>query len=134
MRGVNRLRLAIDRAGAPILLGAVLLALAAVWAAAQGSATGTLAGLGFFVLGGIRVGAGVQSLATANRLSGVPIGRAWRFLSTAWFLAGLGALVAWGEWALRGQVPQVPSVSDLLLLAGASCGLWAVASYGVGPK
>jgi signal transduction histidine kinase len=134
MRGVNRLRLAIDRAGAAILLGPVLLALAAVWAASRSSATGKEAGLGFLVLAGIRVGAGLQSLATANRLSGVPIGRAWRFLSTAWFLAGLGALVRWGEWALRAEVPRVPSASDLMLLAASSCALWAVASYGAGPK
>ena len=134
MRGMNRLRLPADRKGAAVLLGAVLLALGALWAASQPSTTGGgLAGLGLLALAGIRAGAGAQAFATANRLTGAATGKAWRFLTTAWVLAALSALLLWGGWALRGQVLEVPSLADLLLLAGSSCALWAVASYGAGP-
>src|SRR3989304_6365863 len=135
MRGMNRFRLPADRNGAAVLLGAVLLALGALWAASQPSTTGeALAGLGLLALAGIRAGAGAQAFATANRLTGAATGKAWRFLTTSWVLAALSALLLWGGWALVGQAPQVPSLADLLLLAGSSCALWAVASYGAGPK
>ena len=115
-------------------MGAGLLALAALLAAAQPSPTGGMAGLGILALVLLRTGAGLQSLATANRLVGDATRRAWRFLATAWILAALSAAFLWGGWALRGEILQVPSVADLLLLAGVSCALWAVASYGAGPK
>jgi len=135
MRGMNRLRLPADRKGAAVLLGAVLLALGALWAASQPSTTGeALAGMGLLALAGIRAGAGAQAFATANRLTSAATGKAWRFLTTSWVLAALSALLLWGSWALRGQVLEVPSLADLLLLAGSSCALWAVASYGAGPK
>ncbi|HLE22905.1 MAG TPA: PAS domain-containing sensor histidine kinase, partial [Anaerolineales bacterium] len=129
-----RPRLPADPKRAATLVGAGLLALAALLAAAQPSPTGGMAGLGILALVLLRTGAGLQSLATANRLVGDATRRAWRFLATAWILAALSAAFLWGGWALRGEILQVPSVADLLLLAGVSCALWAVASYGAGPK
>ena len=134
MRGMIRPRLPADPKRAATLVGAGLLALAALLAAAQPSPTGGMAGLGILALVLLRTGAGLQSLATANRLVGDATRRAWRFLATAWILAALSAAFLWGGWALRGEILQVPSVADLLLLAGVSCALWAVASYGAGPK
>src|SRR4030067_3346756 len=119
MRGMSRLRLPANRKGAAVLLGAVLLALGALWAASQPSTTGNgLTGLGLLALAGIRAGAGAQAFATANRLTGASTGKAWRFLTTSWVLAALRDLLLWGGWALRGGVPQVPSLAGLLLLAG----------------
>src|SRR3990170_7124101 len=134
MRGMIRPRLPADPKRAATLVGAGLLALAALLAAAQPSPMGGMAGLGILALVLLRTGAGLQSLATANRLVGDATRRAWRFLATAWILAALSAAFLWGGWALRGEILQVPSVADLLLLAGVSCALWAVASYGAGPK
>jgi PAS domain S-box-containing protein len=116
------------------LLGGALLILGAGWAAASAPPAGAVSSLGILALVGLRAGAGLQSLAAANRLASGDTGRAWRFLATAWILAALSAAFQWASWALRGMALEVPSVVDLLMLAGTSCALWAVAIYGVGPK
>jgi signal transduction histidine kinase len=128
MRDVRRLEFVSRRRGTVIVVGALVLVLATLWAATRPGA-GSLAGFGLLALVIIRVGAGAQALAAANRLPGRPRGRAWRFLATAWALAALGATVTLATWVVRGAIPAVPSLSDLLLLAAASCALWALAVY-----
>jgi signal transduction histidine kinase len=115
-------------------IAAALLILAAAWAAIVASPAGTISGLGVLALVALRVGAGVLSLGAANRLAGSSNGRAWRYLATAWILAAASAVLLWAGWAIRGEMLQVPSLADLLLLAGSCCAVWAVAGYGAAPK
>jgi signal transduction histidine kinase len=120
--------------GTVALAGAALLILGAGWAAASAPPAGAISSLGILALVGLRAGAGLQSLAAANRLGSEQTGRAWRFLATAWILAALSAALQWAAWTLLGKALEVPSVVDLLMLAGLSCALWAAAVYGAGPK
>ncbi|HMK07651.1 MAG TPA: PAS domain-containing sensor histidine kinase [Anaerolineales bacterium] len=109
-----------------------VLALAGLWVVfARGTADP--AGVGLLALITVRSAAALQSRRTADRLGAAASARAWRFLAAACGLAAIGALLAWGAWALRGRTPSVPSLPDLLLLAAAASALWAVAGYGAGP-
>jgi signal transduction histidine kinase len=130
---MSRLGIAADRTGAAIVGGAVLLAVAALWAATHPGSEASDA-LGPLALVVVRAGAGAQAVAAARRLPVGSSARAWRFMATALILAALSAAVTWSWWALEGEFPPVPSVAELLLLAGSSCALWALAIYRSGPK
>lgn len=59
--------------------------------------------------------------------------RVWRILATGWLLWAIASAVQWGTWLLRGLLPGIPSLVDLLHLAGSISFLWAMASYPVYP-
>ena len=127
IRGVTTLLDLFDRRGAGFLGGGVVLTLIVLLVALNQRASVT--SLVLLTLVGLRTCAAFQSLATSRRLAEHPAGRAWRFLGACWLLAALSGSLALAVWVFSGGRPQVPSVSDLFLLAAYGSALWALAVY-----
>jgi len=77
--------------------------------------------------------AALTALRAARAMDGSPASRVWRVLATAWLLWSLGSSLNWGAWVLKGELQGIPSVVDLLHLAGSFSLAWALATYPVNP-
>ena len=80
-----------------------------------------------------QVGAALSALRAARDLPPGAGRRTWRVMGTGWLLWSIASALRWGHWLLRGSLPAVPSVPELLYLAGAFSFLWSLASYPVNP-